>query len=133
MATSIRVSLIALALVTGCSSTLPLQPGLASAPKLGKDTPETRVHDVIANGHDACERTGFPPGEVLRGHVPPCSTEKSAPVVTTFFGEPRPPRAWVTQWHGFGVCGRDGTGFARAEVSVPGLSVSPGDIVCDAR
>jgi hypothetical protein len=57
----------------GCGAAV--QPGLANAPVLGGATPETRVHDAIANGRDACERAMFPQGEVLRGQVPPCSKD----------------------------------------------------------
>ena len=57
----------------GCGASV--QPGWANAPVLGGATPETRVHDAIANGHDACERAMFPQGEVLRGQVPPCGNE----------------------------------------------------------
>ena len=59
--------------VLGCGAVV--HPGLASAPILGGATPETRVHDAVANGHDACERAMFPQGEVLRGQIPPCSKE----------------------------------------------------------
>ena len=70
MAASIRISILAGLLLVGCSSNL--QAGLTNVPVIGGDTPETRVHDVIANGHDACERSGFPQGDVLKGHIPPC-------------------------------------------------------------
>lgn len=59
----------------------PLQLGLANAPWLGGTTPETRVHDVIANGRDSCERSAFPEGEVLRGEIPSCVTNEPAPRV----------------------------------------------------
>jgi hypothetical protein len=62
--------------VTGCATTV--QPGLANAQAIPGESPETRVHDVIANGRDACERWMFPQAEVLRGHVPPCSHEGTA-------------------------------------------------------
>jgi hypothetical protein len=56
--------------VAGCGGVV--QAGLANAPALGGSS-ETRVHDVVANGHDACERAMFPQGEVLRGQVPSCT------------------------------------------------------------
>jgi hypothetical protein len=68
----------ACAYALGCGGAV-VQPGLANAPIPG--TPETRVHDAIANGPDACERAMFPQGEVLRGHLPPCSKESSASAV----------------------------------------------------
>ena len=64
----------------GCGAVV--QPGLANAPVLGGPTPETRVHDAVANGHDACERSMFPQGEVLRGHVPPCSKGSTTKATT---------------------------------------------------
>ena len=66
----ILVSVLVCAFLSGCSSSI--QAGLANAPALGHATPETHVQDVIANGRDSCERSGFPRGEVSRGHVPPC-------------------------------------------------------------
>jgi hypothetical protein len=76
MATSAVSSVVAALCLTACSSVV--QPGLANAPALGGATPETRVHDVIANGHDSCERSMFPQGGVLRGQVPPCHGEGRA-------------------------------------------------------
>src|SRR5579863_4527831 len=74
-ASSLLTSLTGLAacVLAGCGGGV-IQPGLANAPSLN-GTPETRVHDAIANGHDACERAMFPQGEVLRGQVPPCGNE----------------------------------------------------------
>jgi hypothetical protein len=71
MSTLIRISVLSFALLTGCGASV--QAGLANAPVLGGGTPDARVHDVIANGRDACERSAFPAGEVLRGQIPPCS------------------------------------------------------------
>src|SRR5580692_13202944 len=71
MGALIRVSVPICAFLLGCTSTV--QVGLANAPLLiNGETPETRVHDVIANGHDSCERSAFPQGGVLRGQIPPC-------------------------------------------------------------
>jgi hypothetical protein len=68
---TLGVALIALVSVsTGCS----VHAGLANAPTLGA-TPGAprRVHDVIANGTDSCERLGL--GSPLRGHEPSCDGE----------------------------------------------------------
>ena len=73
MTTSTISAIVAALCLTACSGVV--QPGLANAPVLGGATPETRVHDVIANGHDSCERSMFPQGGVLRGQVPPCRSE----------------------------------------------------------
>jgi len=70
MGTSIQLSMLACACLVGCASSV--QVGLANAPLLGGATSETRVHDVIANGRDSCERSAFPQGQVLRGEIPPC-------------------------------------------------------------
>ncbi len=105
----VRVSLAAL--LAGCAAPQ-VQPGLANAPVLGGTTPETRVHDVIANGHDACERSAFPPGEVLRGHVPPCNPGEK---VTKPSGLPAPAlgRTWIPESYPLGVC-LDGTPRRRS-------------------
>jgi len=54
MDASTALALIVGCLGVGCGSAI--RPGLANAPGLGGMSPETRVHDVIANDHDACER-----------------------------------------------------------------------------
>jgi hypothetical protein len=78
---SIRVCLVCCPLLAGCS----LQFGLANAPVLiNGGTAETHVHDVVANGRDACERSWFPPGEVLRGQIPPCVKKERLRAVPTF-------------------------------------------------
>jgi len=131
MAPSISISIVALAFLAGCGSTL--QVGLANAPWIGGDSPETRVHNVIANGHDACERSGFPEGEVLRGHTPPCDVERTSGAYTAWRPEPAVSRAPVLPWHGFGVCAIGGTGVASAELTMPGVpATAEGDVVCDA-
>jgi hypothetical protein len=73
MGASSVMSVVACCLLAGCGGAA--QVGLANAPGLGGTSPETRVHDVTANGRDACERAMFPPGAVLRGQVPPCGKE----------------------------------------------------------
>jgi len=69
----------------GCGSSV--QPGLANAPALSKvPSADERVTDVVANGHDACERN-LGPGP-LRYQAPPCPTvEEQGPTVRMF---PRP-------------------------------------------
>lgn len=53
--------------------------GLANVPAVPGGSPETRVHDVIANGRDGCERWMFPQGGALRGQIPPCGGETTSP------------------------------------------------------
>jgi hypothetical protein len=128
MGASIRISIIAGMFLAGCSSSF--QAGLTNAPVLGGDTPETRVHDVIANGHDACERSGFPQGDVLKGHMPPCGPKAIVRAATALLPEPSTPS--FTPWHGLGVCASPGPGFTRSEMSLTGISFSPPrDFVCD--
>ncbi len=75
MGISIPVSVFVLALLAGCGSSV--QAGLANAPVLGGATPEAGVHDVVANGHDACEPSAFPRGEILRGQTPRCASKRA--------------------------------------------------------
>ncbi len=119
---------LACAFLAGCSSTF--HAGLANAPRLDGDTPETHVHDAIANSGDACERSGFPPGEVLRGHVPPCPTEKVAATVPLIVPAPPLLATWPPPWEGLGVCASDGAGLARREVILTGISVARRTVVC---
>lgn len=44
-------------------------PGLANAPSIQRTAPDESVHDVIANGSDACSDLGVSP---LWSHYPPC-------------------------------------------------------------
>ena len=57
--------------------------GLANVPALGT-TPgaERRVHDVIANGNDSCERRAT--GSPLRGRLPPCANQGASTPITAF-------------------------------------------------
>lgn len=101
MGASNFVTFLASCLLAGCGGAV--QVGLANAPSLN-GTPETRVHDAIANGHDACERSMFPQGEVLRGHIPPCTAPEKvskpvAFVLPSAATEPSSPRLY---W--FGGC-----------------------------
>src|SRR5580658_238526 len=54
MDASTALALVACCFAVGCGSSI--RPGLANAPALGGMSPETHVHDVIANDHDACEK-----------------------------------------------------------------------------
>jgi hypothetical protein len=76
---SVLVAALGLCLA-GCATAV--APGLANAPILGGATPETTIHDVIANGHDACEQVWFPEGAVLRRKVPPCDGETRSMTAT---------------------------------------------------
>jgi len=66
--------------LAGCSPAI--QPGLASAPRLGGSAlADAQVHDVISNGDDACGRHGEHGS--LRGRLPPCGMT-AHPVATTW-------------------------------------------------
>jgi hypothetical protein len=129
MHATIPISVIACALLVGCGSFTQL--GLSNAPVLGGATPDHRVHDAIANGRDACERSAFPPGEVLRGHIPPCESEESKPQSVTFSRapstkEPILPSYWLD------LCPWNGVGITRAELGLTAVGVSSRDsLVCE--
>lgn len=53
MGASRSMSIVASCFLAACGATV--QPGLANAPGLNGTTPEMRVHDAVANGHDAYE------------------------------------------------------------------------------
>jgi len=63
-----------LMLLAPVACTTMVRPGLANAAALGGTPVDARVHDVIANGSDSCERRlGSGP---LRNEVPPCPTAR---------------------------------------------------------
>jgi hypothetical protein len=101
MSASTSVWWLACFCALGCGSAV--RPGLANAPQLGGMSPETRVHDVIANDRDACERSMFPQGEVLRGAISPCHEEAAAKAPATL-PEPAPFGRSLSTPSPFGVC-----------------------------
>jgi hypothetical protein len=132
MGPSIPISVFIGAFLVGCSSTV--QVGLANAPLLiNGATPETRVHDVIANGHDACERDGFPPGEVLKGHVPPCIKKEKLAAAPDFLWNPPPASTWISPRYPLGVCPSPGPGLSRAEtgIAATSLGASSAELACN--
>jgi hypothetical protein len=128
----IGVSVLACTFLVGCGSGL--QVGLANGPVLGGDTPETRVHDVIANGHDACERGSFPPGEVLRGQIPPCSIKERLSAIPAFMPKPLPAGTWIAPTYPFRACRgwtNRGPGLIRSEETMAAYSSSTSSrLVC---
>jgi hypothetical protein len=122
MGASIRVSVPICAFLLGCTSTV--QVGLANAPLLiNGGTPETRVHDVIANGHDSCERSAFPPGEVLRGEIPPCNPTERAPGVPAFMPTQPPPGVRISPTYPTSMCPSPGPELST-ERRMAGLRLS---------
>ena len=123
MGASISICLFVSAFVAGCASTV--QGGLANAPTLGGATPETRVHDAVANGRDACERSAFPPGGVLRGQLPPCiAKEMSAAAAHIPTEQPSFDGTWVSPSYPQSVCPGAGPGLVRTERGVAIASFS---------
>ena len=120
---------LAVALLTGCGASV--QPGLANGPVLGGTTPETRVHDAVANGRDACERSAFPRGEVLRGQTPPCDlTESVVPAPTAVLW--RPPMAESNPpGYPLGMCPHAWPGPTGSERGLTAIRLSKsGKLVC---
>jgi hypothetical protein len=127
------VTLLAGFVVAGCGGVV--QAGLANAPALG-GSPETQVHDVVANGRDACERAMFPQGNVLRGQAPPCAApgELGARAVTPVASVPVQAIAPGLDW--FDACDAALGPLAppKAEgVSALYLSVPSPWITCESR
>jgi hypothetical protein len=107
MDASSLVRILICSLLAGCGPVV--QAGLANGPALGGVSPEMRVHDAIANGHDACERAGFPQGEVLRGHIPPCGSERSVAKTASFLTRTPAtrselPPSYVRHTYSFSAC-----------------------------
>jgi hypothetical protein len=129
MGASIVVTVLVCAVVAGCATRL--QGGLANAPTLGEGTPETRVHDAVANGRDSCERSAFPQGDVLPGRVPSCIAKENLAAAPAATATPAPGENWVSPSYTHGLCPRIGPGLVRTERSVATASVSAsGDITC---
>jgi hypothetical protein len=114
MRTAIAV-LVVVSIQIGCAPRL--EGGLANAPTLGGVTPETRVHDAVANGRDSCERSAFPQGEVLRGQVPPCVAREKARLSAIGALAPvsAPEGTWMSSSYPRGLCPSLGPGLARYE------------------
>jgi hypothetical protein len=130
MGASIRLSVLACACLVGCTSSV--QVGLANAPVLGGATVETRVHDVIANGRDSCERSTFPQGDVLRGHIPPCvAGEPDGAGVLDFSWLVPPVSPWRAPGYPLGACPHAWPGPTGAEKGMTAISLSSsGRLVC---
>jgi hypothetical protein len=133
MGVSRFMTLLAGIAITGCGGVV--QVGLANAPALGGSS-ETRVHHVVANGHDACERTMFPQGEVLRGQLPSCAPPVRAirPIAAAVASNASDPVAPALVW--FDACEADLSpptpareeGFTALYLSAPAPWTA-----CDAR
>jgi hypothetical protein len=129
MSAPIPISVLVSVLLCACSSSI--QGGLANAPVLGGTTPDARVHDVIANGNDGCERSMFPRGEVLRGQIPPCGPKENSRVLS--FPWAATPSAWIAPRYSLGVCPGAAPRLTRAELGLAAISLySREDLVCRA-
>jgi hypothetical protein len=89
------------------------------------------VHDVIANGRDACERSGFPPGEVLKGHLPPCVKKERLTAVPAFLSAAPPPP--VSLPYVLGMCPSAAPGLSGTEKGMAAISLSSSsrELVCN--
>jgi hypothetical protein len=138
MDASSLVRIFVCSFLAGCGPVV--QAGLANGPALGGVSPEMRVHDAIANGRDACERAGFPQGEVLRGHLPPCGGERSVAKTTGFLTRTPAtrsdlPPSYVRHTYSFSACSsgtplRNG-GIDKRLAAFP-RSAPDGWLACDA-
>jgi hypothetical protein len=98
--------------IAGCSSSVRV--GLANAPVLGGMTADARVHDVIANGPDSCERTGAQKREVLRLQSSTCVTRQSvAAVPPSLVIAPASAGAWSSPLYSLGLCSSAGPGLQK--------------------
>jgi hypothetical protein len=112
-------------LVAGCVASV--QGGLANAPTLADATPETRVHDAIANGRDSCERSAFPPGEVLRGHTPPCIKKEGSAAAPALLPSSSQDKAWISPFYPPSVCQAAGPGLVGAQGDLAAAFLSPAE------
>ena len=123
------VSIFVCMLVAGCVASV--QGGLANAPTLADATPETRVHDAIANGRDSCERAAFPPGEVLRGHTPPCVEKERRAMAPALPPSVSQDKTWVSPFYPPSICQAAGPGLVEAKGGLAAASLAPaGEIAC---
>jgi hypothetical protein len=127
MDASIGTSVLVCALLAGCGSSV--QVGLANAPILGGATPETRVHDVIANGRDSCERSAFPQGHLLRGQIPTCGPKQR---VTLTRAEPwtGPANSWNLRPYSLGDCPSGDRAMSKPQTSLVAVSLSSSGRLC---
>ena len=119
------------AFLAGCTSTV--QVGLASAPLLiNGGTPATSVDDVIANGRDACEQSLSPPGEVLRGQIPPCNPTERVRGVPAFTPTRPSPSAWFPPTYQLSICPSPGPGLSGRAMGMAGRPLSsPSELACN--
>ena len=129
MSASNPVSIFVCTLVASCVGSV--QGGLANAPTLADPTPETRVHDAIANGRDSCERAAFPPGEVLRGHTPPCIEAERSAAAPALPPSSSQDKSWVSPFYPPSICQAAGPGLVGAQGGLAAASLGPdGEIAC---
>ena len=127
MDASIGTSVLVCALLAGCSSSV--QVGLANAPILGGATPDTRVHDAIANGRDSCERSAFPQGQVLRGQIPPCVPKQRVALTRA---EPwiGLANSWDLRPYSLGDCPTGDRAMTKRQTSFVAVSLSSSGRLC---
>jgi hypothetical protein len=100
------------ALVAGCSSSVRV--GLTNAPVLGGLTADARVHDVIANGPDSCDRSLLQKQEVWRLQSSACGTRRGVTAVAPLrVSAPANASAWTTPLYSLGLCSSAGPGLEK--------------------
>jgi hypothetical protein len=109
-----------LAMPLGCATTV--RPGLANVPALSSGTvANADVHDVIANGRDACEG-GLGPGP-LRDQIPACpGVERPAAPPVVLHVAPPPQRSvmpWVEHFYSRWPCFSSETDANRLTLGNP--------------
>jgi hypothetical protein len=123
MRVSVPTSVLVCGFVAGCAATV--QGGLANAPTLAHATPETRVHDAVTNGRDSCERSAFPPGEVLRGQVPACSEKESSAATPTVPPCSSQYEAWISPFYSPSFCQPAGPGLVALQRGLAAADFPP--------
>ncbi len=99
-------------LVAGCSSSVRV--GLTNAPVLGGLTADARVHDVIANGPDSCDRALLQKQEVFRLQSSACGARRSVTAVAPLrVSPPASASASTSPLYSLGLCSSAGPGLEK--------------------
>lgn len=128
MGSSTCISVLLSVFLVGCSSTI--QVGLANAPVLGGATPDSHVRDVVANGRDACERSTFSRGGVLRGQIPACGPKVIVALHPEDFLWTASASSWAPPQYSLGPCPTVRWEGPRATTGLAAISLLPSGKLC---